>query len=154
MAEVEAEMLTVLSRSSEEPEGTSIVTEQLEPEPPKKKRRGLGAVLANIPKSNESTKDLSKEDKIKKELQMYMDQPCVDTDSKSLEWWRSNSSFFPVMAHLAKKYLSIPAISVRSERVFSSGGYIVNNFCSRLLLEHVNLLVFLANNLEDYKNCM
>ena len=53
------------------------------------------------------------------------------------------------MAKLAKKYLSIPATSVRSERVFSSGGYIVNNFRSRLLPEHVNLLVFLANNLKD-----
>lgn len=51
-AKIEAEMLTVLSRaSSKEPEVTSIandVTEQLEPEPPKKKRRGLGAVLAKI----------------------------------------------------------------------------------------------------------
>ena len=83
---------------------------------------------------------------------MYMDQPCIDTDSKPLEWWKSNSSLFPVMAKLAKKYLSIPATSVRSERVFSSGGYIVNNFRSRLLPEHVNLLVFLANNLEDYKH--
>ena len=43
------------------------------------------AVLANIPKANESTPEMSKQDKIKKELQMYMDQPCIDTDSKPLE---------------------------------------------------------------------
>ena len=129
VAEVEAEMLTVLSRA--EPEATSIandMTKHPEPEPPKKKRRGLGAVLANIPKSNESTKELSTEDKVKKELQIYMDQPCVDTDSKPFVWWKLNSSLFPVMAKLAKTYLSIPATSVRSERMFSSGGYIVNNF--------------------------
>ena len=149
VAEIEAEMLTVLSRESSEDSQATDATDQLEPEPPRKKRKGLGAVLANIPKSNESTKEVSKQDKIKKELQMYMDQPCIDTDSKPLKWWKLNSSFFPVMAKLAKKYLSIPATSVRSERVFSSGGYIVNNFRSRLLPEHVNLLVFLANNLKD-----
>ena len=88
----------------------------------------MGAVLANIPKSNESTKELSKEDEVKKELQFDMDQPCIDTDSKSLELWKLNSSLFPVIAKLAKKYFSIPATSIRSERVFSSGGYIVNNF--------------------------
>ena len=128
MAEVEAEMLTTLSRaSSEEPEATSQandVTDQQELEPPKKKMRGLGAVLTNILKSNESTKELPKEEEVKKELQFYMDQPCIDT----LEWWKLNSSLFPAMAKLAKKYLSIPANSMRSERVFSSGGYIVNNF--------------------------
>ena len=90
VAEVEAEMLTVLLRaSSEEFEATSHandVTDQLKLEPPKKKRRCLGAVLANIPKSNKSTNELSKEDKVKKELQFYMDQPCIDTDSKPLEW--------------------------------------------------------------------
>ena len=59
-----------------------------------------------------------------------MDQPCIDTDSKSLEWWKLKSSLFPAMAKLAKKYLSIAATSMRSERVFSSGGYIVNNFRS------------------------
>ena len=42
------------------------VTNQLELEPPKKKRRCLGAVLANFPKSNESTKELLKEDKEKR----------------------------------------------------------------------------------------
>ena len=83
---------------------------------------------------------------------MYMDQPCIDTDSKSLEWWKSNSSLFPVMAKLAKKYMSIPASSVRSERVFTSGGYIVDNFRSQLLPEHVNLLELLTNNLKDYKH--
>ena len=82
-----------------------------------------------------------------------MKQPCIDTDSKPLVGWKSNSSLFTVMAQLAKKYLFIPATSIRSERVFSSGGYIVNNFQSRLLPEHVNLLVFLADNLEDYKHC-
>ena len=73
MAEVEAEMLTVLSRASyEEREATgqaNDVIDQQELEPPKKKRRGLGTILANIPKSNESTKKPLKEDKVKKELQ-------------------------------------------------------------------------------------
>ena len=68
----------------------------------------MGAVLANIPKSNECTQEVSKEDKRKKELQMYTDRPCIDTDSKSLEWWKL-SSFFPVIAKLAKRCLSISA---------------------------------------------
>jgi len=111
--------------------------------------KGLAAILAHIPKLNKSTRELSKEEKVKKEMEAYMYQSCVDSDTKPLEWWKLNTSFFPTMAKLAKKYLCIPATSVKSERVFSNGGYTVNNFRSRLLPEHVNILVFLANNLDD-----
>ena len=86
---------------------------------------------------------------MKKEMEAYIYQPCIDSDTKPLEWWKLNASFFPTLAKLAKKYLCIPATSVKSERVFSTGGYIINNFRSKLLPEHANILVFLANNLDD-----
>ena len=69
-------------------------------------------------------------------------------DEDPLLWWSKNSSRYPNLTVLAKKYLAIPATSVPAERVFSTAGNIVNQKRACLLPENVNLLVFLAENLE------
>lgn len=43
-----------------------------------------------------------------------------------LVWWKANEYKFPVIAKLAKKYLSIVAISVPTERLFSQAGQVVS----------------------------
>jgi len=45
-------------------------------------------------------------------------------------------------------WLRIPATSVPSERAFSSAGHIVNTKRACLLPSSVNMLVFLAENLQ------
>ena len=50
---------------------------------------------------------------------------------------------------MVKKYLCIPATSVLAERGLSTAGYIVNEKQSCLLPENLNMLVFLAGNLEN-----
>lgn len=74
------------------------------------------------------------------------DEP-VDRDP--LIWWKANEHRFPQMSKLARRYLCIPATSVASERVFSTSGNIVNAKHSKLTPEHVDMLTFLAKNLQQ-----
>ncbi|XP_061592770.1 zinc finger BED domain-containing protein 4-like [Cololabis saira] len=60
--------------------------------------------------------------KIETELTTYLLTPEVDPETEPLDWWKRHQPNFPRLSHLAKKYLSVPATSAPSERVFSVGG--------------------------------
>ncbi|KAE8287441.1 Zinc finger BED domain-containing protein 1 [Larimichthys crocea] len=82
------------------------------------------------------------------ELVQYEREPQLPPDADPLLWWKSTGSArYPYIAQVAKKYLTVPGTSVRSERVFSSAGNIVNKKRSALAADHVDRLVFLANNM-------
>jgi len=53
-----------------------------------------------------------------------------------------------LLSQVAAKYLAIPATSVPCERVFSIAGHIVTEKQACLLPQDVNMLVFLAENLD------
>ena len=72
-----------------------------------------------------------------------------ETDEGPLAWWKHNAVRYPILSKLAKKYLTIPATSVPSERAFSFGGHIANVKQSCLQPSSVNMLIFLA---ETYSN--
>ena len=65
-----------------------------------------------------------------------------------LQWWASSMMRYPRLSQLATKYLAPPATSVPSEQAFSAAGNIVNIKRSCLLPDNVNMLVFLAANLQ------
>jgi hypothetical protein len=58
------------------------------------------------------------------ETQSEYDNWCagrnISPEADILEWWKMHEEEFPVLARLAKRYLSIPASSAPSERVFSN----------------------------------
>ena len=136
-----------LSLEPEENSNTSDCSE-LGPLPPKK-RKGLSAILMNIQHENsEATTTLTAEDKIDGEFTSYLDYPTVDFETNPLRWWKDEERRFPTLSILAKKYLSICGTSVPSERIFSTGGYIVNGYRSRLQPKNVNRLIFLSHNLS------
>jgi len=81
------------------------------------------------------------------ELQSYFLSAAVDSEEDPLVWWKEHAKHFPALSKLAKKYLCIPATSSPSERVFSTGGNIVNCLRASLKPESVDRLVFLAKNL-------
>lgn len=80
------------------------------------------------------------------EYEKYLDEEEIGFDEDPLEWWKNNESRFPKIAVLARRYLSIPASSAPSERVFSTAGHIVNVKRTSLLPENVDMLVFLNKN--------
>ncbi|KAL9666464.1 hypothetical protein QQ045_000797 [Rhodiola kirilowii] len=64
------------------------------------------------------------------DLQMYLDLDTLDIDEKGncniLEWWKANSSMYPVLSLMARDLLSIPASTLASEAIFSAGGRVVS----------------------------
>ncbi|KAJ8362710.1 hypothetical protein SKAU_G00115410 [Synaphobranchus kaupii] len=85
---------------------------------------------------------------VQQEMAMYEREAPLPADSNPLQWWKTSGSVrYHHLAQLAHRYLCIPGTSVRSERVFSTAGNIVNKKRSALDPENVDRLVFLANNL-------
>ena len=87
------------------------------------------------------------------ELQRYLSDVIADQfDSNGhlnpLQWWKQNTARYPCISVLARKYLSIPATSIPSERAFSLTGHLVNEKRAALLPGTVNTLAFLAGNLK------
>ncbi|XP_024875238.1 zinc finger BED domain-containing protein 4-like [Temnothorax curvispinosus] len=76
----------------------------------------------------------------------YIAEPQINHNANPFEWWKINEKKFPALAPLAKKYLSIPASSAGSERVFSTCGNIITPKRCCLDPANVNILVFLFQN--------
>lgn len=82
------------------------------------------------------------------ELERFLMLPAVHVDSDPLLWWKTHEQSYLTLSKVAKRYLSIPATSVPSERTFSAAGLLVNKQRSRLLPENVDRLIFLNKNLS------
>ena len=80
------------------------------------------------------------------ELASYFAEDDTDLFSNPLLWWRINETRFPRIAKIARRYLTIPASSIPSERVFSTAGNIVSAKRNRLSSSNVDKLIFLAQN--------
>ena len=69
---------------------------------------------------------------------MIADQFDSDGHLYPLQWWKLNAACYPCVSVLARKYLSISATSVPSERAFSLTGHLVNEKRAALLPGTVN----------------
>jgi len=80
-------------------------------------------------------------------LQEYLDEPVVPRSVNTYEWWSVNRHRYKDVARLAQIYLSVPATSVASERLFSAAGNVIGNRRSCIDPNQVEKLVFLHENL-------
>ena len=149
------EAMTIATKAREaahterEARGDLSTDETNEPQP-KKKKITLGSILKKSTgdiSTESAERGLTLEDKVKKEIECYLQSPKPDADSNPLVWWRGFSASFPTLSVLARKYLCICATSCTSERLFSISGNIITDKCSLLDPEKVNMLSFLATNL-------
>ena len=83
------------------------------------------------------------------ELSGYFSCKAVLRETNPLDWWQINQYNYPNLAHVVKRYYSIPATSTPSERIFSKAGFIVNQYRSALKPDKVNELIFLSKNLLE-----
>lgn len=86
-------------------------------------------------------------EKAKDEILKYRERDALELGGDVLQWWKKQVDL-PLLSALAKSYLSIPATSVSSERVFSTAGDIVTAKRSLLHPDHVDQLIFLTKNLK------
>ena len=80
------------------------------------------------------------------EVSRYAKLRDIRVKDDPLAWWLNNRDNFPILTHLARKYLSIPATSVPSERLFSDAGNHISAKRTRLAPDLVNKVLFLKRN--------
>ena len=140
------------SMSVKQEPGTSGVarpTEPCESPPAKVPKMEFEDWLDDVIYVGEQCSEAPTLDSIKEEVGRYLSEPDLGsggTKLGDLEWWRKREQAYPNISVLAKKYLSIPASSVSSERIFSLAGNIVTKKRCRLSPEMVDMLVFLHKN--------
>lgn len=84
---------------------------------------------------------------IKNEIKLYLGSRLVDKDKDPIEWWRLNRKVYPRLCDLAAVFLSAPATSTYSERVFSEAGNVYTDKRASLKPDTAECLVFLHHNL-------
>ena len=145
---IETEACEVTDQMSNEQSQNPEIQEAIQPAP-SKKLKGLAAVLKKaLPSVTvQPQEQLTTSERVKKEIDRYLDLAPIDLECDPLNWWKKEAENFPALAILARKYLCLCGTSVPSERLFSKGGYIVNGMCCRLSPDKVNMLLFLAKNM-------
>lgn len=90
---------------------------------------------------------IPKKSPIEWELQAYRAEFDIPFSEDPCKWWRLHLKHYPTLAKLAVKYLSVPATSTPSERVFSTAEIINSGRRSSLKPQHVNHFIFLNKNI-------
>ena len=85
-------------------------------------------------------------ERVENEMTGYKSEQVIGLTQDALLWWKCQSDKYPCSGTLAKIYLSVPATSVASERVFSTAGDVVCAQRASLSPENVETLVFLKKN--------
>ncbi|XP_042359805.1 E3 SUMO-protein ligase ZBED1-like [Plectropomus leopardus] len=111
--------LAPADKSTPQQPGPAVQVCEEEQPLPKKKMTLAAFFKKNAPVSSP---DQPEAVKIETELTTYLLTPEVDPDTDPLDWWKRHQPNFPRLSNLTKKYLSVPATSAPSERVFSVGG--------------------------------
>lgn len=85
------------------------------------------------------------------EMTRFRSQPALGLAADPFQWWSCHHNLYPQLAFVARKYLSIAATSVASERVFSERSADVATLRASLTDEHVDEFLFLMHN-KKYVN--
>jgi hypothetical protein len=76
----------------------------------------------------------------------YLSAPPARLDANPFDWWRKNTTLFPKVALLARRYLAVPATSIPCEQLFSVAGAIITKKRNRLHHMLARKLIFLYYN--------
>lgn len=110
--------------------------------------------FSEIKMSSSQNKTNEEENSVDKlsEVNYYFDQQLTARTECPFNWWKTNAERFPKLANLSRKYLSAPASTIYSERLFSEAGNIYETKRNRILPEHAEKLLFLHHNFRLYNN--
>ena len=91
---------------------------------------------------------------VKREMMRYESFSIPSKNVNILHWWRDHEKVLPLLSKLAKKVLTVPASSSKSERVFSTGGNFVTSKRNKIAPKKVEDLILIKENkskIEDFK---
>ena len=92
---------------------------------------------------------------VRREMLRYESFSLPSKNVNILHWWRDHEKVLPCLAKLAKKVLTVPASSSKSERVFSTGGNFVTTKRNKIAPKIVDDLILIKENnlnkIEDFK---
>ena len=81
----------------------------------------------------------------------YLRARKISTDECPFAYWNAENEIkWPLLAKLSRRFLSAPATSAESERLFSTAGIIVDDLRKSLKAENLEMLLFLHHNLKIY----
>ena len=83
------------------------------------------------------------------EIDRFLNGEVKDSDTDPLLWWKSKATTFPSLTEMAWAYLSVPATSVPSERLFFAGRRIITDFRGSLSASNSQALMCLENWLKN-----
>ena len=146
LAETKAEILAEMVQFA--PRAVHVAREDREGSGRGRERPSLGKMLQKR-LAGDGAAAVSPEQQAKQELDAYLREVVLDGDRDPLLFWKSEAARFPLLSVVARKYLCVCATSAASERVFSTAGLVLCPARNLLKPEKVNMLVFLAKNLED-----
>lgn len=84
------------------------------------------------------------------EFDKYLELQEIDYRENPFNWWLGHKNEFPILIELAKKYLSIPAASTSSERVFSDAGNLMTAKRTSLKPSLFEKMLFLKRNMKFF----
>jgi len=97
----------------------------------------------------EFDQDMAEESNLenKTEVEQYLFEPRKKLNSQFdiLNWWKVNSTKFPILALMARDVLAIPISTVASESAFSTGGRVIDTYRSSLTPNTVEALICAQN---------
>ena len=131
------------SELNESPSETSPSGPSTSVSEPPAKRAALTDLLGDVFSPSQAEVHLSLRAQVEDEVRRFKIEDSLTLDANPLDWWHLNQGRYPLLAKMAKVFLAIPATSVPSERVFSTGGehYKCEEINDRPReCEHVNLL--------------
>nr|XP_055037872.1 E3 SUMO-protein ligase ZBED1-like [Misgurnus anguillicaudatus] len=86
------------------------------PNPPKKPN--LADLLGK--RKEKTSTPTPKRIRVDTEIRRYLQEEALDSHADPLVWWRDNHVRFPLLSKVARRYMTICATSIPSERVFSA----------------------------------
>ncbi|KAF7839307.1 zinc finger BED domain-containing protein RICESLEEPER 2-like [Senna tora] len=97
----------------------------------------------------EFDRDMNEEDnpENKSEIDQYLLEPREKMSSQFdiLNWWKVNSTKFPILALIARDVLAMPISTIASESAFSTGGRVIDTYRSSLAPKTIEALISAQN---------